>query len=101
MSYLEVMASSGSMRAAAAFAVVSAAFDVQQRLIGHVEQASEVIALYRAFFSRGYLRSVARRIHEARNTLELLIVGYCGVMRVVEVGSRILLPSLLITHSSS
>lgn len=97
------MASSGSMRAAAPFAVVSAALDVLQRFIGHVEQASEVIALYRVFFfSRGYLRRVALWIHQARNTLELLIVGgWRAKMGVVERVSRILLPSLLMTHSSS
>lgn len=89
------------MRAAAASAVVSAAFDVLQRFVGHVEQASDVIALYRVFFSPGYLRSVALRIHQARNTLELLIVGDGRVMRLVEPGSRVFLPSLFVTHRSS
>lgn len=89
------------MRAAAAFAVVSAALDVLQRFIGHVEQAPDVIALYRIFFSRGYLCIIDRWIHQARNTLELLIVGDCRVMSVVERVSRILLPSLFVTHSSS
>jgi hypothetical protein len=86
---------------AATLAMCPIALNGVQRLIGDVEEATQVIALDRVLFACDKFWLIAERIQETANTLEVLLIrSRCTRIGVVAVHG--LVPSCsLMTHTDS
>ena len=86
----------------ASLAMASAPLLVMERFVGDVQQAADIIALAGIIITQAKFRLVDARIHQARDTLELLFVGEARTASLSMVQADIRFPvCVLLTHSSS
>jgi hypothetical protein len=89
-----------SVNAAATLAVLT--LIVVQRLIGHVQQATHIIALDWIFFARQCFGFIARRIHQARSAFKILLVRPDWFAPITVIRARgSVRGGVLMTHKSS
>lgn len=87
---------------AATFAMFPTALNaVVQRLIGDVEQAAQIIALDRVFFSYDDFRVILAGIHQAGNALKVLLVRRSRFARARIASARVFVRArVLLTHTA-
>jgi hypothetical protein len=74
---------------------------VVQRLIGDVEQAAQIIALDRVFVSCDDFRVILAGIHQAGNTLKVLLVRRSRLARAGMARARVFVRArVFLTHTA-